>query len=58
MNLAKRVSKLEVARAPIHPPGIVLRFEGPGTEGLPQLDEDVDENTLVIVVRLAGRAQT
>jgi hypothetical protein len=51
MSFARRVLKLERRMAPKHPPRIVVRYEGPGSEEFPQPDGEVDENTTVIVVR-------
>jgi hypothetical protein len=55
MKLARRVSRLERIQAPTRPPRIVVRYEGPGSENLPQpADEDIDENDHVIVVRFVS----
>ena len=51
MSLARRVSKLERRMAPKHPPRIVVRYEGPGDRKSPEPEEEVDENTRIIVVR-------
>ncbi len=51
MSFAIRVSKLERRMAPKHPPRIVVRYEGPGSESFSQPEEEVDENTTVITVR-------
>jgi hypothetical protein len=51
MNFARRLSKLEKRRAISGQPRIVVRFEGPGSESLPQPKEPIDENAKVIVLR-------
>jgi len=50
MNFRRRVSRLERRMIPERPQRVVLRFEGPGTEGMSQPEEDIDENTLVVVI--------
>jgi hypothetical protein len=58
MNFARRLSKLERRRSLSGPARILVRFEGPGSEGLPQPTEPVDENAQVLVVQfvLTGAA--
>ena len=51
MNFTRRLSKLEKRRAISRQPRIVVRFEGPWSESLPQPKEPIDENAKVIVVR-------
>ena len=50
-SFATRLLKLEKHRAMRRPPRVVLRFEGPGSERLPQPTEPVDETAKVVVVR-------
>jgi membrane protein implicated in regulation of membrane protease activity len=54
MNLVRRVSKLEKILAPTQQRRVVIRYEGDGSEALAQ--EDIDENTPVIVVRYVDAA--
>ena len=47
-----RLRKLEERLAPKVESRVVVRYEGPGSENLPQPAEDeIDENTRVITVR-------
>jgi len=54
MNFAKRVLKLERQLAPVLPPRIVVRYEGPGDRKSPESGEKIDENTRVVVVRFVA----
>ena len=52
MNFTRRVSRLESWMAPRRRPRVILRFEGPGSESLPQPDEEIDDdNNPVVVLR-------
>ena len=54
-NLAGRLRRLEKVATPARIPRIVLRFEGPGSEKLPQSEEgEIDEYTKVITVRFVS----
>ena len=60
MNLARRIAKLEEAAAPMRNQRLVLRFEGPGSKGLPQptkeeLEGATDVMTVVFVEATDGR---
>ena len=51
MNLARRVAKLENAEARMRDNRLVLRFEGPGSEGFPKpTQDDLDRNTEILTV--------
>jgi len=51
-SIASRLSRLEKIAPPARLPRIIVRFEGPGSENLPQPNEDeMDENTRVITVQ-------
>jgi len=47
-NLCRRVSALEARRALTFPQRVVVRYEGEEPE---QPEGDIDENTLVVVVK-------
>jgi hypothetical protein len=52
MNLARRLAKLEKAEALTRDNRVVLRFEGPGSEGLPQPAQDkIDAGVEIFTVR-------
>jgi hypothetical protein len=54
-TLGKRLRKLEERFASQVENRIVVRFEGPGSEGLPQpRAEDIDENMRILVVRFVS----
>ena len=51
MNLARRLAKLEKTEALTRESRIVLRFEGPGSEDLPQpMKEELESATDVITI--------
>jgi hypothetical protein len=50
MHFARRLSKLEHRRALSRRPRIVIRLEGPGSEGLPQTQGPIDEGATVTVI--------
>ena len=55
MKLTRRVSRLERIHAPTRPPRFLVRFEGPGSENLPQPgDEDIGDNDHVFVIRFVS----
>ena len=51
-TLARRLERLKQRVSPTTGrPRVIVRFRGPGSEELPQLNEDeIDENTTVITV--------
>jgi len=52
-HLAKRLAKLEELTIPRRANRMLLRFEGPGSEGLVQpTQEEIDEGLPVLVVRI------
>ena len=54
-NLDSRLRRLEKVMAPARIPSILVRFEGPGSERFPHLNEDeIDENDTVITVRFVA----
>jgi hypothetical protein len=54
-TISRRLRKLEERFAPQAENRIVVRYEGPGSEGLPQpREEDIGENTKIIVVRFVS----
>jgi hypothetical protein len=51
-TLSRRLRRLEERFAPKGQNRLVIRYEGPGSEGFAQpKEEDIDENTSVLVVR-------
>jgi len=48
MNLVRRLMKLEKFAAPIRANRFVLRFEGPGSEGMPQPTKEEMEDASVL----------
>jgi hypothetical protein len=54
-TISRRLRKLEERFAPQAENRLVVRFEGPGSEGLPQPQpEDIDEHTEVLVIRFVS----
>lgn len=52
MNVARRLAKLEKAAAPIRGNQFVVRFEGPGSERMPQpTQEQMEDAVKVFTVR-------
>ena len=55
MSLARRIAKLEKIETMTRDNRLVLRFEGPGSEGLPQpTQEEIDGAAMVITVVLVA----
>ena len=51
MNLVRRIAKLEKIETMTRDNRLVLRFEGPGSEGLPQPTQgDRDRDTEILTV--------
>ena len=54
-SIASRLRRLEKVAAPVRFPALKVRFEGPGSEKLQQLNEgETDEDTHVMVVRFVA----
>ena len=52
VNLARRIARLEKSTAPIRGKRFVVRFEGPGSEGVPQpTDEEIENCVKVFTAR-------
>ena len=52
LNLVRRIAKLEKTEVLTRDNRVVLRFEGPGSEGFPQpTQEDIDRDTEILTVR-------
>ena len=55
MNVAKRLAKLEKTAAPIRANRFVVRFEGPGSERMPQpTEEQIEDAVRVFTVRFVA----
>jgi len=54
-GLARRLNRVESTLAPRNDLRIVLRFEGPGSEGLPQpTEEEIREANRVLTIRFVA----
>ncbi len=52
MNLARRIARLEKTEALKRDNRVVLRFIGPGSEGLPQpTQEEIDDGIEIFTIR-------
>ena len=55
LNLVRRIAKLEKTEVLTRDNRVVLRFEGPGCEGLPQpTQEDIERHTEILTVRFVA----